>query len=431
MHSPESYTVTGKELLEVSPNASINITGNWIPSSFDPQYGHNFPLFHPTHIPTILRDTRVRFGLNLIKAPIENFTIFLDEEQAEDGALHETIREQGIQFPYVVKCKDQVRKDFILKTLRRVWQKGLKELLSAVEWGFSCNEVIYKQDKTSGQFNYFSLKLHRADSVVPLFWDKSRNALYGAELRGIPGQLQGKIIRPPKMIWHVHAPEVDPILGQSRLFWCFVPWHETWVCYGARDIRRTWFHRNSFNGGQMRYPVGVSKDSNGIATSNDVLANQVMANIRSGGYLTMPSQYDQNGKPEWEYIPPDSNVTPQGLMEYPEQLRVEILEGLGIPPEVIESESDGGFGSATGRKVPLIMYYSSLSSLVSNVICDIDRYIIDPLLRFNFSESDTEYEIERLIPLKSSLPEMGGPGVPGKTRTDPIENTEADSGLSN
>jgi hypothetical protein len=118
-------------------------------------------------------------------------------------------------------------------------------------------------------------------------------------------------------------------------------------------------------------------------------------------------------------------------MEYPEQLRVEILEGLGIPPEVVESSGDSGFGSATGRKVPMIMYYSSLASLGSNAISDVDRFIIKPLLKFNFKEkSDTPYSIERLIPLKSSLPEQGGPGGKDGARTDPVENTEKDSGLS-
>jgi hypothetical protein len=178
----------------------------------------------------------------------------------------------------------------------------------------------------------------------------------------------------------------------------------------------------------MYYPIGKTKLSDGSEVSNDVLAAQMMSNIRTGGYRIFPDETNpESGKQRWQYEPPAANITPQGLMEYPEQLRLEILEGLGIPPEVIESQSDGGFGSATGRKVPMVAYYSSLSILVSDVITDFRKFILDYLVLANWRKP-IEYEIERLVPTESESP-SGAPGGAGG-KADTVTSTVKDTGLS-
>jgi len=415
---------SASEMLKTYTDNPVRHVWAFLPSTFDPQYGHNFPIFNVTLIPTMLKDSRVRFGLNLIKGPIQSFTIFLPEDKANQPAIHETIREQGVQFPYIVKCENQEVRDFLLKTLNRFWENGLRHALSAIEWGFSCSQVIYRKG-INNRIEYDSLKLYNALSVRPLL---KQNALVGANVRGVEALRNGLNLVIPKVFWHTHARETNSIFGQSRLEWCFVPWHETWVCYGARDIRRTWFHRNSFDGGQMYYPIGKTKLSDGSEVSNDVLAAQMMSNIRTGGYRIFPDETNpESGKQRWQYEPPAANITPQGLMEYPEQLRLEILEGLGIPPEVIESQSDGGFGSATGRKVPMVAYYSSLSILVSDVITDFRKFILDYLVLANWRKP-IEYEIERLVPTESESPS----GVPGGAggKADTITSTVKDTGLS-
>jgi hypothetical protein len=372
----------------------------------------------------MMRDSRVRFGLSLIKGPIQTFTIFMDEKTADDGAIHETIREQGIQFPYVVECEDEENRKYIKDTLEKFWTNGLDEALAAIEWGFSCCQVIYCRDY-DGKIDYDSLEFINPFQVRPVL---KNGALIGVKRRGVAGEDDGVFMPVPKIIWHVHNRRHHRIKGQSRLEWCHVPWHETWTQYGARDIRRTWFHRNSYDGGTMRYPIGKTKTpGTGVEVDNLTLALRMMSRIRTGGFIVVPDETNSAGKPRWEYTPPQSNVTPQGLMEYPEQLRLEVLEGLGIPPEVVEGGSDSGFGSATGRKIPMVAYYSTLSPLVNNAINDFCRFVLDYLLLIRNGKR-IKYKVRRLIPLKSTLQNPGGVG--GETRTDPIENTESDSGMS-
>lgn len=434
MSNEAKITITGKELQENLQVRTLSIVGNSLPSMLDPYYGHNFPPFRIQLVPTILQDSRIRFGLGLIKGPIQNFTLFFEEEEADNPQLHQILREQGTAFPYVVKTKNKEVSAYVIKTMRKLWERGIVEALTAIEWGFSCSEVLCKRSADKKRLDFNGLRLFHPFSVKPLVLTANPNMLAGAEIRGLSGGVGGVRAKIGKIFWHVHARDINPVLGDSRLRGSFVPWHETWVCYGARDIRRTWFHRNSFDGGQMKYPIGFSKDVNGNQVSNDALAAQIMSSKRTGGYIIVPDEINTAGKPRWEYTPPAANPTPQGLMEYPEQLRFEILEGLGIPPEVIESTDDGGHGSATGRKVPMVMYYSTLCTLVSNLITDFE-IPLRVLVNLNFGTKNTDYSIERLIPLKAEDPNSLPGNTPGgikPKKTDVVTDTVKDSstGLS-
>ncbi len=438
------------DLLTVIPTNPLGwVSYSGFPS-IEPEYGHNFPIFRRTLVPTMQRDPRIRYGLNLIKGPIQAHTIFKPEEEADDPELHETIREQGIQFAFGIKCKDAKVKEMILDTLNRFWLNGLQQSLLSVDWGYSCCQTIFKKSSmesgglAKGMLKYDSLKHFHAFDVTPLR-RRQDNRLVGAKVRGIVNRPEGVEIPLYKIMWSTHHKEYHDVWGQSRLEWAYVPWHELWTMYGARDIRRTWFFRNSYDGGTMRYPVNKTKGPNGELTENKHLAIQMMAQMRTGGFRVFPNEMNPDQKTfSWDYEPPTANVTPTGLMEYPEQLRYEILEALGIPPEIIESSGGEGHGAATGRKVPLIVYYSTLFPLVNQVINDVRRYIIDLLIMVNFKKA-VDYDIYRILATKStenvpdeqgSLPSQGKPKEKKPTtkksspkKTDPVTKVDMDKGM--
>ena len=395
------------KLIPVNPTAWMAYN---LPT-LEPEYGHNFPLFRKTLVPTMQRDGRIRYALNLIKGPIQAFTVFVAEEEAENPELHESIREQGIQFAYAVKCKDETAKKMILDTYNRFWLSGLQQAMLAYDWGFSCSQVMYKkldneQSSSPGEskgklkLKYDSLKHFYPFDVTPLKY-KSDFSFAGARIRGIVGSVYGKDVPICKLFWHVHNKEHHDMWGQSRLEWAYVPWHELWTQYGARDILRTWFFRNSYDGGTMRYPIGKTKMPDGTYVDHKELATQMMAQLRTGGFRILPNETLADQKTyKWDYEAPSGAVTPTGLMEYPEGLRYQILEAMGIPPEVVEGGDSGGHGAATGRKVPLMVYYATLFPLVNNVIDDVKRFIIDILMKVNFGKI-IEYDVVRIMPTKS------------------------------
>jgi hypothetical protein len=402
-------TGTVEDLTKIIPVDPTSWMAYNLPT-LEPEYGHNFPLFRKSVIPTMQRDGRIRYALNLIKGPIQAYTVFVPEEDAENPELHESIREQGIQFAYSVKCKDEAAKQMILDTYNRFWLSGLQQAMLAYDWGFSCSQVMYKkmEDQSSSpgegagklKIKYDGLKHFYPFDVTPLKY-KTDFSFAGARVRGIVGHIHGKDIPVRKLFWHVHNKEHHDLWGQSRLEWAYVPWHELWTQYGARDIRRTWFFRNSYDGGTMRYPIGKTKLQDGSFIDHKELATQMMAQLRTGGFRILPNETLADGKTfKWDYEAPSGAVTPTGLLEYPEGLRYEILEAMGVPPEVVEGGDSGGHGAATGRKVPLMVYYATLFPLVNNVINDVRRFIIDILMLVNFGKV-MDYDVVRIMPTKS------------------------------
>lgn len=390
---------------------------------YDPQYGHNIPMFNRTTIPVMMRDGRIRFGLQMLKGPIQYNTVFMSAEKSKSPALIDLLKANGANFMYKVSADDPKVEEFILKTLKRFWTRGLDEALTCIEWGFSCNQVVYKVNEEK-QVQYDYLKLYSTDSVRPLFLDQK---LVGAHIKGIVDHPNGKDLLFPKVLWHLHNRKHNSTYGQSRLEWCSIPWHESYVCYGARDIRRTWFIKNAFDGGEMRYPIGKTKVGTTEIDNLD-LAVRMMSNLRTGGYRVFPDDINaSSGQQKWAYTPPAANITPNGLMEYPRELRYEILEALGIPPEVAESQGDNTMGSATGRKVPMMLYYSTLAHLSDEVIYDFDIQVLKYLVLVNFQT--TKYSVER-VSLEDAEIEQNINQIPKGGTTDLVSQTEEDTGLT-
>jgi len=356
---------------------------------YDPRYGHHFPYFNFMSIQTMMLDPRIKFGMSLIKGPIATYTRFFSEEEAESPSIHQAIVELNYHFPYAIVCKNKDQEAFILRQFNRFWEVGIFKAMMAVEWGFSGSQVLYKQSsKYAIEFD----NLHPYKPITLQAVTK-KNGVMGF----VRDNDSNRYIPIGKGFWHVHEREYDYFYGTSRLRGAHIPWHETWMMGGARDIRRTWFFRNSYDGGEIYYPEGYYQDEAGNKVNNEELAVKMSEMKRTGSTAIFPSSKSLDGKRAWEYEPPKANVTPQGMTEYLMLLRDEELEGMGIPPEVVTAGGDSGFGGATGRMVPLMAFIASLTPLGSDLITDFRQQILDPiLLPFNGFKDD--YEIRRIVP---------------------------------
>lgn len=364
--------------------------------NYMPAAPHHRPMFNSWCIEQMLQDPRIVFGLELIKGPIHAFTKFFSQEEASDASVHRMIVETNVEFPYVVQCSDKKIGEFITANIRRFWQTGAIKALNAIEWGYSGSEVIYKRKNGRGKpvIMYDTLKDLDARDIRCV---TQRGGIVGLDLHPTRAS-GGEFIGIPKAFWHVHARERNRYYGHSRLFGAYAAWWEIWGEGGARDIRRNWFHRNAFDGGEMRYPMGYTKLPNGERIENRDLALEMLSKKRSGGYMVFPQQ-ELNGKPAWEYVPPVASVEPQGMQSYMAALTGEELEGLGIPPEVIEG-GGGGLGSASGRQIPMTAYFSTLQKISDFLIQDFSAQVLDYLIALNFRKV-VDYEIVPLIPSKA------------------------------
>lgn len=363
---------------------------------YDPRYGHHFPYFNRNSIQAMLLDSRIRYGLALLKGPIITYTKFFTSKEAESPEIHNAIIELNYHFPYSVEADSEDVEKYIIDQLHRFWEFGLAKALTALEWGHSGSEVAYKRGHDG--------KIH----FDKLYLNTDYNLQVVTKNRGIIGYIRNNdkktYVPIGKGFWHVHGRERHQYYGESALKGAHIPWHETWTLGGARDIRRTWFFKNSYDGGQLYYPEGSYQDANGNKVPYEELAMQLLELKRSGSSMAFPSKMQGVGtnKREWEYEPPKAAQTPQGMEEYIQALRDEELEGLGIPPEVVQTKGSDGIGSSTGRMVPLMAFIASLTPIGANVIGDFSQQIL-PILLKEYGYKG-EYKIRRIVPKTYEAP---------------------------
>ena len=85
------------------------------------------------------------------------------------------------------------------------------------------------------------------------------------------------------------------------------------------------------------------------------------------------------------------------MLEYVNTLGDEVLEGIGIPPEIIQGGA-GGLGSSSGRSIPMDAYVSTLRKSIDFLLLDFQTQILHYLLVLNFRRN-VEYSIEPMIPM--------------------------------
>lgn len=370
---------------------------------YDPRYGHHFPYFTQQTIKTMLLDPRIRYGLSLLKGPIMSYTKFFDSEESQSPSIHKAIVELNYYFPYEVKAESKETEEFIIEQLNRFWEVGIIKAMTAIDWGFSGSEVRYKKKDDKLQFDNLYLYSPFGMQAVTV-------------KRGIVGFVRNTDRRTfvpiGKGFWHIHQRERNQYYGQSGLRGAHVPWHETWSLGGARDIQRTFYFKNAYDSGELYYPEGSYTDTSGRKVTHEDHAVRMLELKRTGSGMVFPATTDIRGKREWDYQKPTSVSPPTGMTEYIQLLRDEELEGMGIPPEVVQSSGDTGMGSATGRMVPLMAFIASLTPIATFLIADFCEQVLSLLLHYN-KMSDV-YTIRKIVP-KSE--EGGGQAVPGQEKT--------------
>lgn len=353
------------------------VTRDYLPTGYHSGFFHlhRLPPFTVFTVGAMLMDPRIVFGLWLIKGPIL------------------------AQARFKIECDDSAVKDFIIKNVTRFWSTGAGRALKGLEWGYSCSEVLYKH-RDDGLIYYDDIKdLHSTDCRALT----DGGELIGARIRNIPGHSRVTIAG-PKLLWHTHQREYHPFYGRSRLYGAYYPWVETWTDGGFRDVRRLFFHKYAFDGGVMYHPQGTTKleDSGAVIAYKD-LARELIEKKKTGGTLTLPSLFDGAGNRLWEHVQPNVSSPPIAIMEYGADLKTEILEGMGIPPEVAAM---GETGAYAGRLVPQQAFYASLQEIVRYLIEDFARQCLDYLIEVNFGAC-VEYQIQTFGLMQSDAKEEG------------------------
>lgn len=334
----------------------------YIPSTFLGYGGYQRqrPPFTMFTINEMLLDPRIIFGLWLIKGPMltkGKFSCISDNGEVQQ---------------------------FVESQLRKFWLNGAVQTLKAIEWGYSGSEILYKQDEKTGRIMYDGLKDFESCNVRVVTKNGCRTGLLIDKFMTVNmGVGKAVYLGGPKALHHIHWRQFHPYYGRSRLIGVHVPWNEVWSEGGYRDVRRLWFYKNAFEGGTIYHPQGFVRLPNGQLKAYQNIAQEIIEKKRTGGVMALPSETDARGNKKWEYDPAKGNTIPAGLFDYGNSLRIEILEAMGIPYEVIESSGNEGFGSSSGRAVPETAFYSILQEELQWLVHDFVEQCVRPLVQIN------------------------------------------------
>lgn len=327
------------------------------------------PAFRPgIVVPDMLADSRVNLALWYLKGTLLSLGKFYIMETSDSDGLGEA----------------SPIKQFVIEQITRWWRNSAMKQLTAIEWGWSACEAMYRIRGGLVQFDH--LRLIHPTKAAPMTVDGS---LVGI---AIDGQAGGKMfLAAPKSLWHVHSREIHPFWGRSRLFAAYDPWLELSEYGGARDVRKLYYYKSSYQGDTIYYPEGATPQPDGTLKQNKEIARELLTKMRSGGILTFPSTTDPNGNRLWEIEPRETQDVGPTLDLYVEALKEEINEGIGVPSELIKaSETGSGY---SGRKVPQTGFRGMLSELLFWAVADFNEQILVPLVRLNFNVQEPPYEI--------------------------------------
>jgi hypothetical protein len=356
------------------------ITSNYEPPdlALSAHFFHpNRPFFTVWHIDAMLVDARVIFGLLMLRGPILTNSRFL------------------------VKTNNQLLKQFLIDQINRFWTTSAGLALRFMDYGFVGAEILYRAKDNSLQFDKLKyLHPHNTRAVT------RHGKVIGMEV-GRVGNAQSVFVGAPKCFWTVHNRDQNQWYGRSRLRGAFLAWNEIWSDHGYRDQRRVWFYKNAYAGPKVGYPPGsapIERVGDSPRPHREIAQEMVDKMVTGTGVCFPTTSADQQGGWVIEDAKPIS--IPEGLLEYGDQLRDEIWEGMGVPPEV--ARADGDAGAFAGRRVPQQAFYSSLQEIVQELLTDLDDQILRPLSFMRFGRA-ADYELECL----------------GLMRTDPQEDKQS------
>ena len=182
------------------------------------------------------------------------------------------------------------------------------------------------------------------------------------------------------------------------------------------DVIDMGWYRFAYGGPEVRFPRRAFPKTGVGCSPNDIdwdaaqaWAQQYAEWAKSGVSVALPNDINPVSKDfEWQIkLCSFEGIRLDGLLDVIKYLKDELATGIGIPPELLEASETGSGWS--GRKVPLIAFYTSMLKNARAIVHAFQAQILDGLVRWNFGPK-ARYEVEVVLKIPDVLsPQEGGP----------------------
>lgn len=365
-----------------------------VPQASWGQRPRDLPPFTFDTVRAMLRDPTIRLGLKMRLAPI---------------AASEWAYKDGEEWVSGIKADRPEVGEFVQEQIQRIWRHDLHKIAKAQVWGWSAGEVLYRAK--GGRIEYDCILDRHAMDVRAL---ERRSELVGTRFNRIRGSSTGYVdLLCPKSFWHVFDAEAESKYGYGILYGAYSPWADKFLEGGALDVRRLFMHKDAYGGVDMTYPDGTTTIDDGSSEGQQIpnrdIARQIAEQIKAGGVTTRPAEYDANGNQLWELTRAQVPSNPQHILQYPQDLDVEILRGMEIPDDVLTSDETGAWA---GKAVPQQAFYTGLEEWRNKMIQVVVVQILEHLVLWNFGRAE-EFEVTAK-PMAEQAQEQSTKNAPGQ-----------------
>lgn len=292
-----------------------------------------------------------------------------------------------------------------------LWNQHRSKLVSAKKWGFAPLQMLFKTGK-DGLLEINGVKDFAPEDCRGL---ESNGKLVGHRVKGNP-------IYFPQACWLTFGAEFGSPYGHGTLRRSYPAWYEKWMDHGAKRLMQLRMIKDSYIGDIFWYPPNMLVElPDGTKMSWRDLMREMGENRLSGGAITMPMLYDNNGKELTKYTPPQDTGSASQIFEWNESCDEGILRGADVPVEVVKA-SDTGSGYS-GRSIPFLVVLSVCTQELVEIIQRVDEQVLQPLAWLNFG-GEPEYEITPVSLVDSFSNDtagspMGGGAIGGQPSATP------------
>jgi hypothetical protein len=282
---------------------------------------------------------------------------------------------------------------WVKRQWRRVWSSSAQQLLRTKHYGFMPFEVVLRQ-ATGGEYDG-ALEFDRLKDYEPR---QCRLLLSDDQPAGFVVRHRGKetaILAPQALVTTFDAESSNPY-GCALLARAYPAWYEKWMEGGAKRTLRLRMMKDAYVGDIIWYPPEQKMTfSDGTEVSWRDMARELAEIRQTGGALSLPMMYDDNGRRMLDYTPPHDTGGATQIFEWKRDIDLEIWKALEVPPEIIQASATGsGF---SGRWIPFVVALSAVHMELAELVRCIDRDVLRPLAAWNFGSDAYEIQPRSLV----------------------------------